>query len=127
VSRVVDPEKVFVGRAARGPLTNWAKYCDGQAHELTAGEDWDDGVPIASKRSSFRQWGKRNGLNTQRMRTTIDGDTMVIYVEGGAFDVPGVRAQVRYMNHEAEAQKAELNGYPEAAKAWRAVAEYYGS
>jgi hypothetical protein len=91
VSRVVDPQRVFVGRAARGPLTDWARYCDGQAHELKRGEDWDDDIPVASKRSSFRQWAKRNGLNTARVHTTIsDEDTMVIYVEGGAQDVPGL-------------------------------------
>ena len=84
MSRVVDPEQVFVGRASRGPLTNWARYCDGQAHELKRSEDWEDDVPVASKRSSFRQWAKRNGLDMERVHTTVpDDDTLVIWVEGG--------------------------------------------
>lgn len=84
MARTVDPSEVLGQRMGRGPLTDWSAYCDGQGHELKRGEDWDAHISPHSKRSSFRQWAKRSGYDTQRVHTTVpDDDTLFIYVEGG--------------------------------------------
>jgi hypothetical protein len=82
MSRIVDPDKVWGEKSLRGPLNDWRAYCDGQAHELKRGVDLDGSVSVSSKRSSFRQWSKRAGLDTAKVHTAVpDDDTLVIMVE----------------------------------------------
>lgn len=92
MSRTVDPREVWGPgtKSLRGALTDWRAYCDGQAHELVRGTDLPDDVPVASKRSSFRQWAKRNGFDMAKVHTALpDDETLVIWIEdAGEPEVP---------------------------------------
>jgi hypothetical protein len=89
MAKVVDPDKVWVPQATRGPLHDWAKFCDGQTWQLKRGEDFAADANLNSARSSFRQWAKRHGYDMTRVRTAVpDDDTLVIQVIDGR-EAPG--------------------------------------
>lgn len=89
MARIVQPGE-WGNRATRGRVTEWRRWCDGVARELTVGEDIpDDGVSAYSKRSSFRQWAARQpGVTAEFMNKHVhtwvpDHRTLGILVDGG--------------------------------------------
>jgi hypothetical protein len=59
-------------RRTRGPIMTWEQYCDGREHKLVRGRDFEGSA--LTKRSSFRQWGKRVHFRTADGSKLLDAN-----------------------------------------------------
>jgi hypothetical protein len=105
MSKKVDFDEV-TRRGYRGRLVRWERWCDGEAHLLVQGEDFQ-GTRVDSTRSAGIQWAARHGL---KARTSIvDGRSFVFQIVEGLSD-----EQIEFAR---ALQAAEAEGGDDAVRA----------
>lgn len=121
MAKVVADEDAWGPKTPRGKVMDWTKYCDGQSWELERGTDVDEDKSMHSKRSSFRQWAARQGLDMAHVHTSVVEDRILrIKVDQEAWSAGGIGREVRGFRAEQldrmRNRAAEVDGLPSAQR-----------
>lgn len=108
MAQVVPDEDAWGPKTPRGKVMDWFAYCDGKSWQLERGVDVDSDKSMHSKRSSFRQWAARQGLDMNHVHTSVVEDKyLLIKVDheawpektGAAMRVSAMRSPINEVRH----------------------------
>lgn len=86
MAKIVPDEDAWGPKTPRGKVMDWMRYCDGRSWRLERGVDVDPEKSMHSKRSSFRQWAARQGLDMSHVHTSVvDDQALLIKVDHEAW------------------------------------------
>lgn len=119
MAKVVADEDAWGPKTPRGKVMDWTKYCDGQSWELERGIDVDTDKSMHSKRSSFRQWAARQGLDMAHVHTSVVEDRILrIKVDSEAWSkgklAQGMRSARMQQIRAGRDRATEVDGLPHA-------------